>query len=105
MERKIKNNYELSELAEEDLLSIFLTGMEKFGLKRAKQYYQAIDDIFNQLARLPNMGKSRDELFPGALSFSVSSHIVFYRKKSDRIEIARVLHKRMDYERHFNNPF
>lgn len=105
MEGQIKSNYKISELAEEDLLSIFLTGMEKFGIKRAKQYYLAIEDVFNQLATFPNMGKSRDELFPGALSFSVGSHIVFYRKTADQIEIARVLHKRMDYGKYFNNEF
>ncbi len=38
MESKIKSNYKTSELAEEDLLTIFLTGIENFGIKRAKQY-------------------------------------------------------------------
>ena len=50
MESKIKSNYKISELAEEDLLAIFLSGMENFGIKRAKQYYLAIEDVFNQLA-------------------------------------------------------
>lgn len=42
MESKIKSHYELSEIAEDDLLEIFLTGMESFGITRAKQYYQAM---------------------------------------------------------------
>lgn len=54
-----------------------------------------------QLSENPDMGKSRDELFPGALSFPVGSHIIFYRKTDNQIEIARVLHQRMDYEQHF----
>ena len=102
MERKIKSNYKISELAEEDLLAIFLSGMENFGIKRAKQYYLAIEDVFNQLANFPDMGKSRDELFPGTLSFSAGSHIVFYRKTTNQIQVARVLHKRMDYGKYFN---
>ncbi len=105
MESKIKSKYKISELAEEDLLAIFLTGMENFGIKRAKQYYLLIEDVFNQLANFPDIGKSQDELFPGALSFSAGSHIVFYRKMADQIEIARVLHKRMDYEKHLNKEF
>ena len=64
--------------------------------------YLAIEDVFNQLANFPDMGKSRDELFPGTLSFSAGSHIVFYRKTTNQIEIARVLHKRMDYGKYFN---
>ena len=47
------------------------------------------------------MGKSRDELFPGALSFPVGSHLIFYRQTGNQIEIARVPHNRMDYEQHF----
>lgn len=60
-----------------------------------------IDETFTQLSENPDMGKSRDELFPGALSFPVGSHLIFYRQTGKQIEIARVLHNRMDYERHF----
>jgi len=99
---KIKNNYKTSKLAEEDLLDIFLKGIEDFGVKKAQQYSLEMDKAFNLLADYPNMGKSRDELFPGALSFSVGSHIVFYRKNIKQIEISRILHKRMDYEQYFD---
>ena len=56
---------------------------------------------FTQLSENPDMGKSRDELFPGALSFPVGSHLIFYRQTGNQIEIARVPHNRMDYEQHF----
>ena len=98
---KIENRYKTSRLSEEDLLEIFLKGIEDFGIKKAQKYSQAIDKVFRELAEYPDIGKSRDELFPGALSFPVGSHIIFYRKISKQIEIARVLHKRMDYEQYF----
>ena len=100
-ERKIKNNYTISEYAEEDLLNIFLKSIKNWGSSKALEYSQMIDEAFTQLSENPDMGKSRDELFPGALSFPVGSHLIFYRKTDNQIEIARVLHKRMDYERHF----
>ncbi len=96
----LKNNYKTSKLAEEDLLDIFLKGIENFGVKKAQQYSLEMEKAFNLLADYPEMGKSRDELFPGALSFSVGSHIVFYRIDIKQIEISRILHRRMDYEQH-----
>ena len=104
MVNKIKSNYKTSRLAEEDLLNIFLKGIENFGIKKAQQYSLEIDKTFNLLAEYPDMGKLRDELFSGALSFSVGSHIVFYRKntKTKQIEISRILHRRMDYEKYFD---
>ena len=54
-----------------------------------------------QLSENPDMGKLRDELFPGALSFPVGCHLIFYRQTGNQIEIARFLHNRMDYAQHF----
>jgi len=102
MVSKIKSNYKTSKLAEEDLLAIFLHGIENYGVKKAQQYSAEIDRTFNLLADYPGMGKTREELFPGALSFSVGSHIIFYRKITEQIEIARILHRRMDYEQYFH---
>ena len=99
---KTKNSYKTSKLAEEDLLDIFLNGIDDFGAKKAQQYSLEMDKAFNLLADYPDMGKSRNELFPGALSFSVGSHIVFYRKNIKQIEISRILHRRMDYEQYFD---
>ena len=98
---KIKNNYTISEYAEEDLLNIFLKSIKNWGSSKALEYSQMIDETFTQLSENPDMGKSRDELFPGALSFPAGSYIIFYRKTYNQIEIARVLHQRMDFEQHF----
>ena len=99
--KKIKK-YKLSKLAEEDLLGIFQNGIDYFGITKAQQYSQTIEETFRRLVNFPNVGKPRDELFLGALSFPVGSHIVFYRNTPDEIEVARVLHKRMDYGQYFN---
>ena len=100
---KIIKKYKLSKLAEEDLLDIFQNGIDYFGKTKAQQYSLTIEKTFRRLESFPNIGKPRDELFPGALSFPVGSHIVFYRKTPDGIEVARVLHKRMDYGQYFDS--
>ena len=71
--------------------------VDQYSRKWSKSQYDTWPLI---LTENPDIGKSRVELFPGALSFPVGSHLIFYRKTDNQIEIARVLHKRMDYERH-----
>ena len=56
------------------------------------------------LAKSPDIGTNRSDLFDNAMSFLVGSHIIFYIKNSQlnaNIEIARVLHQSMDFEKYF----
>jgi toxin ParE1/3/4 len=93
--------YRLSKLAEEDLLNIFQTTYKKWGENKAKQYAHEIDKTFKKLSKFPNIGKKRNEIFLNALSFSVKTHIIFYKKDEKGILVARILHQRMDYEQYF----
>lgn len=49
------------------------------------------------LAANSSLGKLREELFTEAKSFPAGKHIIFYKPCDDGIEIARVLHQRMDH--------
>ena len=83
---------------------MFQNSMEGWGISKARQQYaQNLEDTCNRLTKYPDLGKSRDKIFPGAFSFPVGSHVIFYRKSGDHIEIARVLHKRMDFEHYFDS--
>jgi toxin ParE1/3/4 len=93
--------YRLSKLAEEDLLNIFLTTLDQWGVEKAKQYANNIDDTFKKLSELPDIGKKRNEIFIDALSFPVKKHVIFYKKDTKGILIARILHQRIDYEQYF----
>ncbi|MDW9912377.1 type II toxin-antitoxin system RelE/ParE family toxin, partial [Sinorhizobium meliloti] len=37
---------------------------------------------------------------PGYLKYPAGSHIVYFRNRGDRIDIIRILHGRMDAQRH-----
>jgi len=50
---KIKNNYTISEYAEEDLLNIFLKSIKNWGSSKALEYSQMIDETFTQLSENP----------------------------------------------------
>ena len=48
------------------------------------------------------IGKSYDEIVPGLRAYHVRRHMIFYIiQENGRALIARVLHERMDYYRHF----
>ncbi len=46
------------------------------------------------------MGVEREESLPNMHSFSVDSHVVFYRLQQSQVEVVRVLHGRQEPQRH-----
>jgi toxin ParE1/3/4 len=94
-------NYRLSPLAEEDLFKIILTTIESWGDSQARVYAQTIDAALLKLAQYPDFGRERNDIYNGARSFPVEKHIVFYQISDNGIDVARILHQRMDLSKHF----
>ncbi|MBL0709783.1 MAG: type II toxin-antitoxin system RelE/ParE family toxin [Colwellia sp.] len=94
-------NYRLSPLAESDLYNIISSTIESWGNEQAKVYAQTIDVALVKLAQYPDFGRQRDELYKNARSFPVEKHIVFYQVSDAGIDVARILHQRMDQSKHF----
>lgn len=46
------------------------------------------------------IGKARDDLGAGLRAWPVEHHVIYYRIKSDAIEVVRILHERADAARH-----
>lgn len=58
------------------------------------------------LAQNPELGRDRSEVYAGARSFPSGKHVIFYRTAAQGvIEIARVLHQRMDLLSQFSDEF
>ena len=68
--------------------------------EQAERLVDKLDGVINKLAEYPDMGKVRDELLIGLMSFPVENYMVYYRKlrTSQGIEVARVLHSRRDVD-------
>ena len=64
-------------------------------------YAQSIESALLKLAQYPNFGRERNEVYSGARSFPVEKHIVFYQVSENGIDVARILHQRMDLSKHF----
>jgi len=95
------STYRLSPLAEEDLYKIISTTINVWGNEQAKLYAQNIDAALIKLAQYPDFGIERNEIYLGARSFPVEKHIVFYQVSDNGIDVARILHQRMDLSKHF----
>jgi toxin ParE1/3/4 len=68
--------------------------------RAADKILTAIDRKCKMLARLPRLGRRRDELSHGLRSFTVGSYVVFYRSIHGGVEIIRVLHGARDITSH-----
>ncbi|MDP2295786.1 MAG: type II toxin-antitoxin system RelE/ParE family toxin [Pseudolabrys sp.] len=92
--------FELSEAADRDLTGIFAYTYRQFSPEQADAYLLALEECFTRLAQFPQLGRSIDHLRPGYFRFEHARHTVFYVRRERGIRVIRVLHERMDPERH-----
>jgi toxin ParE1/3/4 len=90
--------YVLSRKAEDDLVDIFLEGIQKFGILQANEYHSKLEACFEFLAENPLAASERKELRPIVRMHPVGVHLIIYRLESpERIFIIRVRHTREDW--------
>jgi toxin ParE1/3/4 len=90
-------SYTLSVLAEEDLIQIYIRGAADFGRKQASHYHQKLHQACDFLARTPQAGPERLELFPAVRIYPVGSHIVIYTIRPHDVYILCVRHQHEDW--------
>jgi toxin ParE1/3/4 len=90
----------INELAESDLIGIWQYGFEQWGEVQADKYLDELDSVIQSLPRNPELGIKRDYVHDGYRVLFVASHAVYYTVTPRTIHIIRVLHGRMDPERH-----
>lgn len=94
-----RRQVQLTPLAETDLEEIWRYTFERWSLEQAESYHRDLIDAFEALARSDKLGRpcvARD----GYRRYPVGSHVVFYRETDRTLDVIRVLHQRMDVERH-----
>jgi toxin ParE1/3/4 len=90
----------LSPLAQADLDGIWAYTVAQWDEAQAQAYLLGLDATMKLLTENPRMGRAIDDIRKGYFKFPAASHILIYRLKPDVIEFLRVLHNRMDVERH-----
>jgi toxin ParE1/3/4 len=91
----------LSELAEEDLIDIWVF-VARDDLRAANRLLEQIYEKCQLLSHSPKAGRKRPELDRSIRSFPIGNYVIFYRERAAGIEVARVLHGRRDITAVFN---
>jgi toxin ParE1/3/4 len=91
---------DLTEIARADLKSIRRYSQRTWGPDRTAQYMAALRDTMKGLLAGTIVSRNRDDLRPGLQMATSGRHCVFFEGDQSRILVVRVLHDRMDYQRH-----
>ena len=92
--------YVLTPLARADLQDIWNYTVERWGWAQAERYMREIQETVALLASSPGLGRSCDEIRAGYFKFPAGTHVIYFRRRNSKTEIVRILHQRMDVERH-----
>ncbi len=99
----------LGAAAEVDFANILKWTTENFGPRQARVYRNTLVQAIGELAHSPEVAgsKARNEIAPGLRTLHIArrgrrgSHFLMYRVAPEStIEIVRILHDRMDLQRH-----
>jgi len=83
-------------MAELDLESIDLYGLEAWGEAQMQEYSDRIFSVLDSLSNFPRIGTLHDDLASETRSIGVGHHRIYYRVEHDRIVVMRILHERMN---------
>ena len=92
--------YIISPRAQADIEEIWDYTVGRWNDNQAVRYIRAIQEAIETIAADPARGRSCEQVRAGYRKYAVGSHVIFYRGSADGIDVVRVLHQRMDFERH-----
>jgi toxin ParE1/3/4 len=88
-----------SPAAQADMNGIWDYTAGRWGLDQADRYTDNIQDACHDLASGHRQGCPVD-VRPGYLKYLTGSHVIYFRNDGSQLEVVRILHGRMDVERH-----
>jgi len=93
------HRYRLSPLAVADLEDIWLYTFERWSLEQADRYHHDLIAAIEALASGIKVGR-RADVRKGYFKYAVGQHFVFFRPSEAGLDVIRILHRRMDVDRH-----
>jgi len=98
----------ISDPAKKDLQKIGEYTQREWGSLQKKYYLGLFKKSFKTLSHSVSnesfvfLSKARDEIVMGLFSYTVQKHVVYYRESEQAFLIIRILHSRMDPEKHLH---
>ncbi|WP_435171706.1 type II toxin-antitoxin system RelE/ParE family toxin [Falsirhodobacter sp. 1013] len=87
-----------SPAAAADLDGIWDYTAERWGVRQAESYTDALQGACEALAAGTRVGRPAD-VRPGVLKALVGAHMVYFRDRGDHLAVIRILHQRQDVSR------
>ena len=94
------SRYRLTPAAQRDLSSIWDFTQGRWDVRQAETYVTEIRATLERIADNPGRGRTCDEIRVGYRRYSIGSHLIFYVKRPDGVDVIRILNQRMDPTRH-----
>ncbi len=95
------SQYLLSPAAQSDLEQIWDYTRGRWGVDQAEEYLRELQRAIERAAANPRIGRACDEIRPGYRKHAAGSRTLFYQVTAEAvIDVVRVLHQRMDVDRH-----
>lgn len=94
------SRYVLSPRAKDDLEEIYDYSVATWGIEQAEDYVRLLQNAIEVVAEDPRRGRPCHEVRKGYRKYRVGSHMLFYRIVDAGVDVVRILHGRMDFERH-----
>ena len=94
--------YKLSKRAVKDLSGIWRYTLETWSREQADKYVNGLLGAMDNISKAPaSMGSTYEHVRTGYRKYLWKKHMIFYQIKDDgSVFISRVLHEKMDFDRH-----
>jgi toxin ParE1/3/4 len=93
-------DFVLSPRAQTDLDEIWDFTANRWGTEQAELYIRQLEAAIKNVAAEPRLGRSCDDIRAGYKKYPAGSHVLFFRVTGSGIEVIRILHSHMDFDRH-----
>ncbi len=90
----------LSPRAQADLDEIWNYTAKHWGMEQAEVYVRQLETAIKSVAADPQLGRSCDGIRVGYKKYPAGSHVLFFCLTSAGIDVIRILHRHMDFNRH-----
>jgi len=70
-------------------------------INAADKLVASVEAATNRLANMPGIGRKRDELQPGLLSYPLGNYLIFYQRSAVGIDVLHVYHGARNLEELF----
>jgi toxin ParE1/3/4 len=95
----VNAGYRLTPQAESDLEDIWRYTQRRWSVTQADTYIREVLKVVSELAASTRIGQKCD-VRDGYFKIPVGAHVIYYRQSANAIEVVRILHGRMDVNRH-----